>query len=238
MKIDVHNHVGYDPAYEITRTAEELVAEMEKNNISRSVVFPFTSNPDAQEGNKIVKEAIDAYPYKLLGFFLMNPRTKDMTDQMYEYKEQGFKGVITDPRFGVDHGMRRFHELVECALVLGLPVWLHSDDKDTMRVYISPLEAMLNKYGQVKFILSSMYYDATGIAARHMNVYLDTAGDMSGSMTASKTQPIGTHRILMGSNTPYGMLRREVEKIEEAPELTKFQRSLIFHDNVERLLKL
>jgi len=190
MKIDVHNHVGYDPAYEITRTAEELVAEMEKNNISRSVVFPFTSNPDAQEGNKIVKEAIDAYPDKLLGFFLMNPRNKDMTDQMYEYKEQGFKRVITDPRFGVDHGTRRLHELVE---------W---------------------------------------IATRHMNVYLDTAGDMSGSMTASKTQPIGTHRILMGSNTPYGMLRREVEKIEEAPELTKFQRSLIFHDNVERLLKL
>ena len=238
MKIDVHNHVGYDPAYEITRTAEELVAEMEKNKISKCIVFPFTSNPDTKEGNKIVKEAIDAYPDKLIGFFLMNPRYKDMTDQMYEYKEQGFKGVITDPRFSVDHGMRRFHELVECALVLNLPIWLHSDDKDTMRVYISSLESMLNKYGQVKFILSSMYYDATGIAARHTNVYLDTAGDMSGSMTASKTQPIGTHRILMGSNSPYGMLRREVEKLKEAPELTKFQRSLLFHENVKRLLNL
>ena len=136
MKIDVHNHVGYDPAYEITRTAEELVAEMEQNKVSKCIVFPFTSNPDTQQGNKIVKEAIDAYPDKLISFFLMNPRYKDMTDQMYEYKEKGFKGVITDPRFGVDHGMRRFHELVECALVLDIPVWLHSDDKDTMRVYI------------------------------------------------------------------------------------------------------
>lgn len=238
MIIDVHNHIGYDPAYETTRTAKDLIEEMEKNNLSRCIAFPFTSNPDTHEGNKKVKEAINTYPDKLIGFFLMNPRNKDMTDQMYKYKEQGFKGVITDPRFGVDHGNRRFHELVECALVLDLPVWLHSDDKDTMRVYISPLEDMLNKYGPVKFILSSMYYDATGITARHKNVYMDTAGDMSGSMTVTKTQPVGTHRILMGSNTPYGMLRREIEKIKGAPEFTEFQRSLIYYDNVKRLLDL
>ena len=51
MKIDVHNHIGYDPAYEISRSVEDHVAEMEKNNVSISVVFPFTSNPDTKEGN-------------------------------------------------------------------------------------------------------------------------------------------------------------------------------------------
>jgi predicted TIM-barrel fold metal-dependent hydrolase len=161
-----------------------------------------------------------------------------MTDLMYEYKEQGFRGVVTDPRFGTGHEAKRFHELVECALVLELPVWLHSDDKDTMRVYISPLEAMLRKYGGVKFVLSSMYYDATGIATRHGNVYLDTATAMSGGMTATVTQPVGTHRILMGSNTPYGMLKREVQKLEVIEELTDFQKTLIYSVNAERLLKL
>ncbi|MCW4048361.1 MAG: amidohydrolase family protein [Candidatus Bathyarchaeota archaeon] len=238
MRVDVHNHIGYDPAYDVTRTAEELLAEMKKNDVSKCVVFPFTSNPDFREQNKLVKQAMDKNPDKFIGFFLMNPRVKDMTDLMYMYKEQGFSGVVTDPRFSVDHAMRRFHELVECALVLNLPVWLHSDDKDTMRVYISTLESMLNKYVQVKFILSSMYYDAAGIAARHMNVFMDTATDMSGSMTFSKTQPIGTHRILMGANTPYGMLRREVEKIRDAPEFTEFQRTLIYYDNAKRLFNL
>jgi hypothetical protein len=42
----------------------------------------------------------------------------------------------------------------------------------------------------------------------------------------------------MGSNSPYGMLRREVEKIEVEPVFTGFQRSLIYSLNAERLLKL
>ena len=238
MKIDIHNHIGYDPAYEIKRTADELVEEMDKAGVDRCAVFPFTTNPDIIEQNKLVASAVDGLPDRLTGFFLMNPRLPDMVDLMYGYREQGFAGVATDPRFGVDHGSKQFHELVECALTLDLPVWLHSDDKDTMRVYIAPLEAMLGKYPQVRFILSSMYYDSTGIAARYKNVYLDTASAMSGSMTAAVTQPVGTHRILMGANTPYGMLRREIDKLDYAEELTPFQRNLIYSENAKRLLKI
>ena len=238
MKIDVHNHIGVDPAYEEDATADDLVKEMDGAGVDKCVVFPFTTNPDVKGQNAVIKKAIDKHTDRLLGFFTMNPRLHEMTDLMYEYKDQGFRGVVTDPRFGTGHEAKRFHELVECALVLELPVWLHSDDKDTMRVYISPLESMLNKYGGVKFILSSMYYDATGIAARHGNVYLDTATAMSGGMTATVTQPVGTHRILMGSNTPYGMLKREVQKLEVIEELTDFQKTLIYSVNAERLLKL
>lgn len=238
MRIDVHNHIGVDPAYEEGRTEDELVEEMENAEIDRCVVFPFTTNPDVKEQNAVVKAAFDKYPEKLIGFFTMNPKLPEMTDLMYEYKEQGFKGVVTDPRFGVGHDAKRFHELVECALVLDLPLWLHSDDKDTMRVYIGPLESMLDKYPEVKFILSSMYYDAVGIATRHKNVFIDTSTFMSGSSTATATQPIGTHRILMGSNTPYGLLKREVDKITILEELTDFQKSLIFWQNAKRLLKL
>jgi uncharacterized protein len=238
MKIDVHNHIGYDPAYELKRSADELIEEMDKVGVEKCIVFPFTTNPDIVEQNKLVNSEMKKHPNRLIGFYLMNPQLPDMVDLMYKYKEQGFLGVITDPRFGVDHGSKQFHELVECALMQDMPVWLHSDDKDTMRVYISPLESMLSKYPQVKFILSGMYYDATGIATRHRNVYLDTASEMSGSMTASNTQPVGTHMILMGSNTPYGMLRREIEKLEYAEELTLFQRKLIMGENAIRLLRI
>ena len=83
-----------------------------------------------------------------------------------------------------------------------------------------------------------MYYDHVGIAARHKNVYLDTATHMSGGMTATAVQPVGTHRILMGSNSPYGLLRREVEKIEAEDVFKGFQKSLMYSLNAERLLKL
>jgi predicted TIM-barrel fold metal-dependent hydrolase len=238
LRIDVHNHVGLDPAYGEKRNAEELLGEMEGAGVDKCVIFPFTSNPDVVKQNAIVQAAIDQNSEELIGFFTMNPRLKEMTDLMHEYKEKGFKGVVTDPRFGVGHEQKRFHELVECAFVLGFPVWLHSDDKDTMRVYIGPLESMLNKYPEVKFILSSMYYDSGGIASRHKNVFIDTATFMSGHMTASVTKPVGTHRILMGSNTPYGLLKREVDKLTILEELTDFQKSLVFWQNAKRLLKL
>lgn len=238
MKIDIHNHIGVDPAYEEDRSDAELINEMKDSGVDKCVVFPFTTNPDIKSQNTVIKEAIDRYPERLIGFFTMNPRLPDMTDLMFGYVDEGFRGVVTDPRFGVGHDQKRFHELVECALVLEIPVWLHSDDKDTMRVYISPLEAMLRKYPNVKFVLSSMYYDAVGIATRHLNVYLDTATFMSGGMTATATSPVGTHRILMGSNSPYGLLRREIDKLEVLHELTEFQKTLIYSENTKRLLKI
>ncbi len=238
MKIDVHNHIGYDPSYEVTRTTDQLIKEMDKTGVDKCVVFPFTSNPDIESQNKLVKKGMDSHPDRIIGFFAMNPRLDGFVEKMYAYKDEGFQGLVTDPRFGVDHNAKLFHEMMECAYVLDLPVWLHSDDKDTMRVYISSLEAMLSKYNQVRFILSSMYYDATGIAQRHHNTYLDTATAMSGSMTASVTQPVGTLRILMGSNSPDGILIRELQKIQQAPELSEFQKKLIMGENAKRLLKL
>jgi len=237
MKVDVHNHIGIDPEYEEDRTADELIKEMEKAHVDKCIVFPFTSNPDIWKQNEIVKEAMKKYPEKLIGFFTMSPGIPDMADLMYEYKNQGFKGVVTDPRFGeyFGAGSKCFHELVECALVLDLPVWIHADNKDTMRVSNGPIDSMLSKFGGVKFILSSMYYEAENIAARHGNVFIDTASGMSPS--AAGIQTLGTHRILMGSNTPYGLLKREIDKIIYLDELTDFQKSLIFWQNAKRLIR-
>ncbi|MFW9929565.1 MAG: amidohydrolase family protein [Candidatus Thorarchaeota archaeon] len=238
MKIDVHNHVGFDPEYEIERKASDLLKEMENSEINKSIIFPFTTNPDILGQNELISKAINKNKENFIGFFSMNPKLDEMTSLIEDYKNKGFKGIVTDPRFGVDHSEKLFHELVECANLHELIVWLHSDDKDTMRVYIQPLETMLNKYPSTMFILSSMYYDAVGIATRHKNVFLDTSTAMSGSMTAAWTQPIGTHRILMGSNSPYNSLKREIEKLEFAPELTAFQKSLIFYENARRLINL
>lgn len=41
--------------------------------------------------------------------------------------------------------------------------------------------------------------------------------------------------MLMGSNSPYGLLRHEVENIEAVEEFTGFQKSLIYSLNAIRL---
>ena len=165
----------------------------------------------------------------------MNPKLMEMPDLMSEYKDGGLRGVVLDQRFGPGYSDRRVHELVECAYVLGLTVWIHSDQKDSP-IDISSLEGLLQKYPGVKYILSSMFRDSFYIVKKFNNVYLDTAVfELSQDLT-KLIQPIGAYRILLGSNTPYGAMKGEINKIQISPELTKFQKELILGKNLHLLL--
>lgn len=235
MIFDCHNHVGYDPVYQKSRSVNELSAEMDENDVNKAVIFPFTNNPDVVKENKIILDAICTYPDRFTGFFTMNPKLPEMTDLMIEYKEQGFRGVVLDQRFGPSFGDRRVHELVECAYVLGLVVWIHSDQKDSP-INIGSIEGLIQKYSGVKYILSSMFRDAFYVAAKLKNVYIDTSVfELSQDMT-KLIQPIGAHRILVGSNTPFGTMTGEINKIQISPELTRFQKELILGKNLSLLI--
>lgn len=238
MRIDLHNHLGYDPVNDETRTSDELLGEMRSAEVDKAVIFPFTSNPDIHEQNELIRKARNKNPEELIAFATVNPKLTETLELMYAYKKQGFKGIVTDPRFGVDHGEKMFHDVMECAYMLDLPVWLHSDDKETITVPISPMESMMNKFPQLRFILSSVYYDAVGIASRHRNVYIDTAVFELGQDIVKALQPVGAHRILMGAQTPYGMLKRQVDMVAICGELTDYQRSLIYWRNASKLLNL
>ena len=234
MIFDCHNHIGYDPVYQRSRSVDELIVEMDTNKVDKAIIFPFTNNPDIVNQNKIIQEAIGTYPDRFTGFFTMNPKLTDMTDLMTEYREQGFKGVVIDQRFGPGFGDRRVHELVECAYVLGLVVWIHSDQKDSP-IGIGSLEGLIQKYSGVKYIFSSMFRDAFYVAAKLKSVYIDTyVFELSQDLTR-QIRPIGAHRILLGSNTSYGAMRGEINKIQISPELTKFQKELILGKNLSLL---
>lgn len=234
MIFDCHNHIGYDPVYQKSRSVDELSMEMDANNVDKAVIFPFTNNPDIVNQNKLILEAITAHPDRFTGFFTMNPKLPEMPDLMTEYKEQGFKGVVVDLRFGPGFGDRRVHELVECASVYDLVVWIHSDQKDSP-ISIGSLEGLIQKYSRVKYVLSSMFRDAFYVTTKLKNVYIDTSVfELSQDMT-KLIQPIGAHRILVGSNTPYGAMSGEINKVQISPELTRFQKELILGKNLSIL---
>jgi predicted TIM-barrel fold metal-dependent hydrolase len=234
---DCHNHIGYDPIYQRERSVGELLSEMDENGVDTATVFPFLSNPDVINQNRIVLEAIILHPERLIGFFSMNPKLPTKIEMMHEYTDQGFKGVVIDLRFGPGFGDRQTHEVLECAYILGLKVWIHSDQKDAP-MGIGALEALLRKFPGVKFILSSMYRDAYYVAGKFKNVYLDSAVFELGQDMTKLLHPIGAHRIMMGSNTPSGMIHHEMNKIQISPELTWFQKEMILGKNASLLLGL
>lgn len=237
MIVDCHNHIGYDAVYLEHHFPEDLLKEMDENNVNKAIIFPFTTNPDIKEQNKVILEATNQYPDRFIGFFTMNPKLKEMTDLMVEYKNQGFKGVVLDLRFGPGFNDRRFHELMECAYTLGFVVWIHSDEKDSP-LGIGSLENLVQKFPGVKYIISSMFREVFFIVTKYKNMYIDSAVfELSQDLT-KLIHPIGAHRILMGSNTPDGIIKGEINKIMISPELSKFQKDLILGENTSRLLKI
>jgi predicted TIM-barrel fold metal-dependent hydrolase len=237
MIIDCHNHIGYDAVYLEQRSAEDLLMEMDKNKVDKAIIFPFTTNPDIIGQNRVVFKATKKHPKRFFGFFTMNPKLKEMTDLMIEYKNQGFKGVVLDQRFGPGFNDRRVHELMECAYSLGLLVWIHSDEKDSP-LGIGSLENMVGKFPGVKYVVSSMFRDVFYFITRHKNMFIDTSVfELSQDLT-KLIHPIGAHRILMGSNTPEGIIKGEINKILISPELSKFQKELILGKNIQLLLNL
>ena len=102
---------------------------------------------------------------------------------------------------------------------------------------LGALSYLLSKYSRVKFILSSMYKEATYVASRHGNVYLDTAVYELGQDMLGPVQVLGAHRILMGSNTPYGSTQWEKTKIKMNQQLSDFQKSLILGRNFEMFIR-
>jgi uncharacterized protein len=235
MIFDCHNHIGFDPINQRNRSIEELISEMNDNSVTHAIVFPFTSNPDIIGQNKIIHKAIKKYPSKITGFFTMNPKLSERINLMEEYKEQGFRGVTLDLRFGPGFGDRRVHELMECAFINELIVWIHTDQKD-ISLNISAFENLVQKFGGVKFILSSMFRNTFYVASKFKNIYIDTpVFELSQDLTRHM-QSIGTHRFLIGTNTPLGMFGHEVNKIQISPELTPFQKKLILGRNLNKLL--
>ncbi len=74
MRIDLHNHLGYDPVNDETRTSEELLEEMRTAEVDKAVIFPFTSNPDIHEQNELIRKARNINPEELIAFATINPK--------------------------------------------------------------------------------------------------------------------------------------------------------------------
>lgn len=237
MIIDFHVHLGNDPAYGESQTAEELVGSMDKAGINRAVVFPFVTDPEIERANGTVRGAISKYPDRLVGFCAISARADNMIDLMQMCRSEGFVGVMTDPIYGLGFGEKSMQELVECAIDLDLPVFIHTDDKDSPRVDIFSLQALMTKYPHIRFVVSSMFYGAGQIAVQCRNSYIDTSSMLSGEGLASLAMAIGTNRILLGSNSPYALLERERMKVELAEGLSRFQRTLILGRNAQAFLE-
>ena len=116
MIIDVHTHIFPDEIrfnrknffkgepefasiYENSNakmiSAEELISEMDKTGVNKSVVFGFPWNniEFAKLNNDYIIEVVKKYPQRLIGFSCLNPLVKGASCEVERCMSLGLKGV-------------------------------------------------------------------------------------------------------------------------------------------------
>ena len=92
QKIDAHSHVGYFGGWaDVGYTDEQMVAEMDRYGIEKSVV--------SYMDNTVVEQAVKRFPDRFVGITWANPYEGDKAVEtvVREVREHGFQGIKLHP---------------------------------------------------------------------------------------------------------------------------------------------
>lgn len=244
----VANHRGQmiEPMQDTTNAAG-LLAAMDKAGIDRAVAFPprwvggdFV-DPTYVAANAATHDAVRKNPDRLVGYARVNPNYG--ADAIAELEkclgEYGFRGVLFDPEWeNFNPEDKKFlYPMYEIARSRGVPVMFHS--------WYSPSQPALywqvaDDFPELAVIIAHLggrlFADATFIAQRAPNIYLETSDNMYGP--APLVKALGPERILFGSNTPFADPGVELYKVTSEKLLSASERDLILGGNAARLHKL
>lgn len=214
MIVDFHCHLGRLRGTE--RTAEALVAEMDRFGVDWAVVFPFAQAPD----NELILRAAAAFPGRLIPFITVNPWDDESPERLQALVEAGARGLKLHP---IAHGFPLDdHTLVDPLLDIcatsGIPVIAHCT-ADVLSIPNS-LGDLAKEYPSITFIMAHMghMYDTTGAIAtarRWPNIYLETSHAFYRSIRKA-IREVGADRVILGSDSPFSDIDWELEKVTRA----------------------
>jgi predicted TIM-barrel fold metal-dependent hydrolase len=154
MKIDVHVHIlapdfikdirknlDRDAHFKLLHdnpkakfaTAEDVLENMEKTGIDKSVVFGFSClDPGmAREANDYIIETVKRYPDRFIGFAIVPPKDAGMEKELIRCHEAGLKGVgeVIPSSVQIDiSDQDQVGAFTAVCRELGLPILMHTNE--------------------------------------------------------------------------------------------------------------
>jgi len=95
MDRDAHFKLLHDNPKAKFATAEDVLENMEKTEIDKSIVFGFSClDPGmAREANDYIIETVKKYPDRFIGFAIYPPQDPGLEKELIRCSEAGLKGV-------------------------------------------------------------------------------------------------------------------------------------------------
>lgn len=255
MIYDIHVHIGrWMPRFGggSGDALHDLVARAELHGIDRVCVsslgargyLPDPSPEELREANDHVLEAMAAYPERVIGFCVLNPRHREgaLAEMERCVVQGGMAGVklwiacnITDPL--VD-------PILDQAATYGVPVLQHAWYKrtgqlDNESTPADVAEAAQRHPGATIIMAHLMGAGMRGVLdiAALPNVCIDTSGgDPEAGLIEYAVRRLGAERVLFGSDAPGRSFGVQLGKVVGA-HLTPGQRDLVLGGNAERILR-
>jgi predicted TIM-barrel fold metal-dependent hydrolase len=264
MRSDRERYFSGEPAFQLLYQhpkakmvgVEELVAMMDTEKISRTVVFGFPwKDPDrSRRHNDYILEAVDQYPSRLVGFGCMDLSDGRAAQEAERCIREGLAGIgeLAFYESGIDDiGLDRLAPIMEIGLSYGVPVLIHTNEP-VGHVYpgktantMSQIYDLVKTYPHNKIVLAHW---GGGLFFFHLlkkevkpvfeNVFFDTAASpflYDGDIYRLAVEIVGVEKILFGSDYPLIPPSRYFKEMAEAG-LSQHQMDMICGANAEKLL--
>lgn len=248
MIIDAHAHLGKGAYSDI----KYYINEMDKYGIDKTIFCPgdminVVKMADYMRGkeplmnfephNEWVKEAMEMYPNRVYGFFMVDPETHDI-DDVTKAVEEGFVGIKLNPLINkIDFSSDLIVKIFQLSAERNIPIYTHLTMNP--KASIELLSWAIDQYNPVVIIghmgFSSADWEAVELCRLNKNVYLETSvGSFRAIHTAIKY--VGANKVIFGSEGPSHNSYVEITKIKML-NLTEEENELIFYKNIERLIE-
>lgn len=248
-------------------TVDALTASMQRAGVDLSVVLPVATNTRQVARVNDASALLNDERRKdgILSFGCIHPDSPDWKEELARIASLGLKGIKVHPVYqNVDFDDIRFLRILDRAAEVGLIVITHAgqDIGFPGKVNVSPKMVLsaLRQVGPVQLILAHMggwrTWDQVEELLADTPVYLDTAfclgkmtpnGDgyygpsalllMENSQFLRMVRSFGAHRILFGTDSPWGGQQEDLALLRSLPLNLEDQRAIL-GENARKLLRL
>jgi hypothetical protein len=210
------------------------------NKIIKNIVKIKHTSDYICEQNEIVSRLQQELPDNVINVYWINPLEGDCIEKMDRfYTLNGFKMVKLHQCWTpFEISSKCSIEIIKWAANKNLPIFIHLFSNKEV---ISFAE-VANRFNDVTFIVGHMIgFNTMSGMLQNENVYFDISAPQlySEEILKSAIDKVGCHRLILGSDSPYGIdnLEKNIKRLKKLL-LTENQIKIICGENIMRILQL
>ncbi|MGY3778775.1 amidohydrolase family protein [Isobaculum melis] len=237
MYIDIHSHITFaQNRYHI----DELLEDMNENQIDKRVISSI-NNEDLLLNNRSMNDLCAQYPDRLIGCSMINPKCKNVMEQIKEAIELPYIQFLEFDSF--EHGY--YPELQENLFEI---FDLVKETNLIVKVFVGigarTIPQQWEKYAQafptIKFIFLHMGcfdygYTCIDVAQRNDNIYVETSNQYELQILRKALKELKIDKIVFGTKYPERLTSSSIYLFDMLT-ITEEEKAKIFYKNSQNLM--